>query len=56
MKYYIIVNPIAGRGMAEKSIPKIEAGLQKHGLHYELVRTERPWHAADLAEQAVKAG
>jgi diacylglycerol kinase (ATP) len=56
LKYYIIVNPIAGRGMAEKSIPKIEAGLQKHGLHYELVRTERPWHAADLAEQAVKAG
>ena len=56
MKYYIIVNPISGRGYAEKVIPHIEAGLKRHGLAFDLVRTERPWHAADLAESAAKSG
>jgi diacylglycerol kinase (ATP) len=56
LKYYIIVNPIAGRGFAEIAIPQIEAGFQKHDLQYDLVRTERPWHAADLAEQAGRDG
>lgn len=56
MKYYIIVNPISGRGYAEKVIPQIESGLQQHGLDFTLVRTERPWHAAKLAEQAARDG
>jgi len=30
--------------------------LRKHGLDFDLVRTERPWHAAEIAEQAVKDG
>lgn len=56
MKYYIIVNPISGRGNAGKSIPQIEDLLRSHNLDFELVRTERPWHAADLAEAAARAG
>jgi len=56
MKYYIIVNPISGRGNAGKSIPQIEELLRSHNLDFELVRTERPWHAADLAEAAARAG
>ncbi len=56
MKYLVIVNPISGRGFAEKVIPEIEAGMRKHGLEYHLVRTERPWHAAEIAEKAVKDG
>ena len=56
MKYLVIVNPISGRGYAEKMIPEIEAGMQKHGLEYELVRTERPWHAAEIAERAARDG
>jgi diacylglycerol kinase (ATP) len=56
LKYYIIVNPISGRGYAEKSIPIIEASLDEHGLDFTLVRTERPWHAADLAEEAAESG
>ena len=56
MKYLVIVNPISGRGYAEKVIPEIEAGMQKNELEFDLVRTERPWHAAELAEQAVKQG
>ena len=56
MKYLVIVNPISGRGYAEKVIPEIEAGMKNHGLVFDLVRTERPWHAAEIAEQAVKDG
>jgi len=54
MKYFVIVNPIAGRGLGEKSVPAIEERLRKAGVEYKLVRTERPWHAADLAEQAAR--
>lgn len=56
MKYLVIVNPTSGRGYAEKVVPDIEAGMQKHGLEFDLVRTERPWHAAEIAEKAVKDG
>jgi len=56
MKYMVIVNPISGRGYAEKVIPDIENGMKKHGLEYELMRTERPWHAAELAELAAQHG
>jgi len=52
--YKIIVNPISGRGTGESSIPKIQQLMQDHKLTFDLVRTERPWHAAELAAQAVK--
>ena len=56
MKCLVIVNPVSGRGFAKKMIPEIEAGLCKHGLEYKLVRTERPWHAAEIAENATHEG
>jgi diacylglycerol kinase (ATP) len=56
MRYYVMVNPICGRGLGEKSIPAIEQRLQQAGLNFTLVRTERVWHAAELAEQAVRDG
>jgi YegS/Rv2252/BmrU family lipid kinase len=55
-RYYVIVNPTSGRGFAGRSLPVLEAELKKYGLDYALVMTERPWHAADLAEQAAKDG
>lgn len=54
MKYLIVVNPTSGRGYAGKSIPKIEALLKSHNLEYDLVQTERPWHAAELTERAAR--
>lgn len=54
MKYFVIVNPIAGRGLGEKSIPAIETRLREAGVDYTLARTERPWHAAELAERAAR--
>lgn len=55
-RYLLIVNPISGRGLAGRSIPLLEAEMKKHGLDYDLVQTERPWHAADLAEKGARDG
>lgn len=55
-RYRIIVNPAAGRGAGEQAIPRVERILAGYGLDSDLVRTERPWHAADLAKEAVAAG
>jgi len=52
----LIVNPTSGRGFAGRSLPLMEAEMKKHGLDYKLVQTERPWHAADLAEQGAREG
>jgi diacylglycerol kinase (ATP) len=56
MKYFVIVNPTSGRGLGEKSIPQIESNLKENGLDFTLVRTERMWHAAELAEGAAREG
>jgi len=56
MQYRIIVNPTAGRGGGELAVPGIEKLLRDRDLDYELVRTERPWHAAELAQEAPEMG
>ncbi len=53
---YLIVNPISGRGFAGRSLPEMEAKMKEYGIDYELVLTERPWHAAELAEHAAREG
>jgi YegS/Rv2252/BmrU family lipid kinase len=55
-RYKIIVNPTAGRGGGEQAIPRIERMLSEYGLDFDLVSTERPWHAAELAQEAASAG
>lgn len=52
MKYKIIVNPTSGRGYGKESIPQIERMLSEYNLDFDLVRTERPWHASELAQEA----
>jgi diacylglycerol kinase (ATP) len=54
LKYKIIINPSAGKGAALKSVPTIEHRLNALKLNYDIVLTERPGHAVDLAYQAVK--
>jgi YegS/Rv2252/BmrU family lipid kinase len=56
LKYLIIVNPTSGRGFAGRMIPHIETLLHSHNLDFELVQTERPWHAAEIAEAASRRG
>jgi YegS/Rv2252/BmrU family lipid kinase len=55
-RYLLIVNPTSGRGFAGRNLPLIESEMKKHGLNYDLALTEKPWHAADIAEQAARNG
>ncbi len=56
MRYKILVNPVSGWGLGGRSISQIE-GLFKHlGLEYNLARTEHPWYAVQLSQQAVSEG
>jgi len=55
-RYKIIVNPTSGRGAGERAVPLIEENLRAYDLDFELVRTEHPWHAAELAQQAAADG
>jgi len=55
-RFKIIVNPVSGRGAGNAAIPAVEKLLAERGLDFELVRTERPWHAAELAHQAAVEG
>lgn len=55
-RYKIIVNPTSGRGYATRCLPELEELLKRAGLDYDLVQTERPWHAVELAEQAARDG
>jgi diacylglycerol kinase (ATP) len=55
-KHMIILNPISGRGRGERSAPMIESTLKDFGLDFDLVRTEHPWHAAELAREGIKKG
>jgi diacylglycerol kinase (ATP) len=56
MKYKIIVNPISGRGAGERSIPFIQKTLTEAGFDINLEMTERPGHAIELAQKAVRDG
>jgi diacylglycerol kinase (ATP) len=56
LKYRIIANPVAGRGAGDRTIPRVERMLSEYGLDFDVERTERPWHAAALAREAVAAG
>jgi diacylglycerol kinase (ATP) len=55
-RYLLIVNPTSGRGFAGRSLPLMEEELKKLNIDYKLELTERPWHAADLAEQGAREG
>ena len=54
--HLIIVNPTAGRGAAQKIVPRVDRLLKEHGVSFDRVFTERPWHAAELARKAVVSG
>jgi YegS/Rv2252/BmrU family lipid kinase len=56
MRYKIVVNPTAGKGLAGRSIEKIRAQLTALGLDFDLVTTSQPGEAIDLARQAVADG
>ena len=52
----VILNPVAGRGYGARIEPELRRHLAAQGLDFDLVRTDGPWHAAELARQAVIDG
>jgi diacylglycerol kinase family enzyme len=55
-RYKIILNPIAGKGFALKNRSRIEELLTQYQLDYDIVLTEFPEHATELARLAAKDG
>ncbi len=53
-KFRIIVNPMAGKGHAAKAVPDVKKLLEEYQLAYDLIYTERPWHASELTKLAAK--
>jgi len=56
MKYFVLVNPICGRGLGAKSLEAIDSRFKKEGVEYKLVQTERVGHARELSRDAVLDG
>jgi len=55
-KYQFIVNPIAGRGAGRLALPDIDRLSKGMNLDYEIICTEYPRHAIELAQKAVVSG
>lgn len=55
-KPLLIFNPIADHGNAEKILPVIKELFEKHQFDYELILTEFPGHALDIAKEQAESG
>ena len=53
---FIIVNPTAGDGQAEKRWQNFEADLKKNNIHYHAVITKYKNHTTELTIQAISSG
>ena len=47
-KIWIILNPAAGRGKAEKQFPKIDRYMRNQERNYEIILTKKPGDALDI--------
>ncbi len=52
----LVVNPRAGRGRVRLLLPALRTALEELGLDHRVELTRGPWHAAELARQAVREG
>lgn len=52
----VILNPAAGRGYSAQVEGKVCQFLEEEGTDFDMVRTQSPWHAAELAACAVRDG
>ena len=52
----LIANPRAGKGAVERSLPAVRRVIEGFELDYDLVKTEAPGHATELARRAILEG
>jgi diacylglycerol kinase (ATP) len=52
--YRVILNPAAGHGNGARSLPAIQAALTHYQIPYDLIQTNAPGNATQLAQQAVE--
>gem|GEM_PF-6633654 len=50
----LIINPTAGSGYARKVAPQLQEELNKRGIAHEMVYTQYPGHATELARTAAR--
>jgi YegS/Rv2252/BmrU family lipid kinase len=55
-RYLVILNPAAGRGAAARAGRAIRAAMDAAGAQYDVVETEAPGHAVELARRAADGG
>jgi YegS/Rv2252/BmrU family lipid kinase len=55
-RYYVILNPIAGKGNGEHVRPQIEKNLTDLGLDFKLVETQKPGDATPLTKTGAAEG
>jgi len=55
-KWFVVVNPVAGRGRGLDDFPEISKLLREEGIDYEPAFTEHKYHATELTVAAVKQG
>lgn len=56
MRFKIIINPVAGRGKAQRELATVQRVLRKTGLEADLVLTQGPGEAQQLARRAAEEG
>ncbi len=56
MRTKVVVNPIAGRGRAEKLLPRLYACLKRYAVSAEVVHTQAKGDAVQLALEAAREG
>jgi YegS/Rv2252/BmrU family lipid kinase len=52
----VILNPAAGRGYGGRAEPTLRQCLENEAVDFDLVRTEAPGHATELAQYAARDG
>jgi diacylglycerol kinase (ATP) len=55
-RWVFIVNPIAGNGFSKRYVPTLQAMIKKYGVDADILYTERPGHAAEIAEACAAEG
>lgn len=54
--WYILVNPVSGNGSGEKNWPSVKSMLDKAGIPYEFMLSERRGHIIENTKKAIESG